>query len=156
QGLFPSARKVGLNPDDKKHVVKDYRRVLELPEVDVVCIATPDHWHAKVTIDAADAKKHVYCEKPMTKTIDEAHAVVEATRRNNAAMAAGGQPTADPVWRPAHEYITKGKIGHAARGQTTSSRNPLVGQWPYYRLYKEMNPSTIDWDMFLGHRFSIK
>jgi predicted dehydrogenase len=154
QGLYPSAKKVGLDPDDKKHVVKDYRKLLELPEVDVVCVATPDHWHAKVTIDAADAKKHVYCEKPMTKTIDEAHAVVEATKRNNVVMSVGVQSMADPVWRTAHEYIAKGKIGHVAQAQTSYYRNSLVGQWRYYRLYKEMNPKTIDWEMFLGTKFT--
>src|SRR4051812_3114177 len=53
QGLYPSAKTVGLNPDDTKHVVKDYRRLLELPEVDVVFIGTPDHWHARISIDAA-------------------------------------------------------------------------------------------------------
>jgi predicted dehydrogenase len=155
QGLYPSAKKVGLDPDDKKHVVKDYRRLLELPEVDVVCCATPDHWHAKVTIDAADAKKHVYCEKPMTKTIDEAHAVVDTVRRNNVVMTVGVQSMADPVWREAHKLIAAGGIGHVAQAQTSYYRNSLVGQWRYYRLYKEMNPSTIDWPMFLGSRFSI-
>jgi predicted dehydrogenase len=156
QGLYPSAKKVGLDPDDKKHVVKDYRRLLELPEVDVVCIATPDHWHAKITIDAAEARKDVYCEKPMTKTIDEAHAVVDAIKKNNRVMTVGVQSMADPVWRTAHEHISKGEIGHIAQAQTSYYRNSLVGQWRYYRLYKEMNPTTIDWEMFLGTKFSIK
>src|SRR5262245_6502607 len=53
QGLYPSAKTVGLNVDDKEHVTKDYRKILDLKEVDVVCIATPDHWHAKISIDAA-------------------------------------------------------------------------------------------------------
>src|SRR5262245_26158502 len=52
RGLFPSAERCGLKADDKQHVTKDYRKVLDLKEVDVVCIATPDHWHAKMTIDA--------------------------------------------------------------------------------------------------------
>ena len=155
QGLYPSAKKVGLDPNDKKHVVKDYRRILELKEVDVVCIATPDHWHAKISIDAAKAKKNVYCEKPMTKTIDEAHAVVDAMRENNVVMTVGVQSMADPTWRMAHEQIAKGKIGHVAQAQTSYYRNSLVGQWRYYRLYKEMNPKTIDWQMFLGHNFEV-
>lgn len=155
QGLYPSAKKVGLNIDDKKHVVKDYRRLLELKEVDVVCVATPDHWHAKMCIDAAEAGKDVYCEKPMTKTIDEAHAVVDAMVKNNRVMTVGVQSMADPTWRMAHEMICKGKIGHVAQGQTSYYRNSLVGQWRYYRLWKEMSPSTINWDMFLGHQFEV-
>jgi predicted dehydrogenase len=92
----------------------------------------------------------------MTKTIDEAHAVVEACKRNNVVMSVGVQSMADPVWRQAHDFITAGNIGHVAQGQTSYYRNSIVGQWRYYRLYKEMNPSTIDWDMFLGHKFHVK
>jgi len=156
QGLYPSAKKVGLKEGDKEHVTKDYRKILGLKEVDVVCIATPDHWHAKISIDAANAGKHVYCEKPMTKTIDEAHAVVDAIQKNNTVMTVGVQSMADPTWRTAHKAITGGKIGHVAQAQTSYYRNSLVGQWRYYMLWKDMNPTTIDWNMFLGHNFRIK
>src|SRR5438132_11527978 len=98
RGLYPSAERCGLKPDDSAHVTKDYRRLLELKEVDVVCIAAPDHWHARMSIDAAAAGKDVYCEKPMTKTIDEAHAVVDALKKHNRVMTVGVQSTADPVW----------------------------------------------------------
>ncbi|HEY1375515.1 MAG TPA: Gfo/Idh/MocA family oxidoreductase [Gemmataceae bacterium] len=155
QGLYPSAKKVGLDPDDKKHVVKDYRRLLELPEVDVVCIATPDHWHAKISIDAAAAGKDVYCEKPMTKTIDEAHAVVDAMQKYNRVMTVGVQSMAEPRWREANALIKSGAVGHISQAQTSYYRNSTMGQWRYYRLWKEQNPKTIDWDMFLGHNFSI-
>jgi len=155
QGLYPSARKVGLSPDDKTHVTKDYRRVLDLKEVDIVTIATPDHWHAKISIDAAAAGKDVYCEKPMTKTIAEAQAVVDAMIKHNRVMTVGVQSMADPTWRLAHEAIAKGKIGHVAQAQTSYYRNSIVGQWRYYRLWKEMNPTTVDWDMFLGNSFHV-
>jgi predicted dehydrogenase len=155
QGLYPSAKKVGLDPQDKTHVTKDYRGLLDLKEVDVVCIATPDHWHAKISIDAAKAGKDVYCEKPMTKTIAEAHAVVDAMVANNRVMSVGVQSMADPTWRMAHEEIVKGKIGHVAQAQTSYYRNSLVGQWRYYKLFKEMNPQTIDWKRFLGNDFSV-
>ena len=147
QGLYPSAKKVGLNPDDKKHVVKDYRRLLDLPEVDVVCIATPDHWHAKMSIDAAVAGKDVYCEKPMTKTIDEAHAVVDAMQKHNRVMTVGVQSMADPRWREANDLIKTGEIGHVAQAQTSYYRNSIVGQWRYYRLWKEHESE----DDRLGH-----
>jgi predicted dehydrogenase len=155
QGLYPSAEKVGLSADDKKHVVKDYERLLDLPEVDVVCIATPDHWHAKVTIDALHAHKHVYCEKPMTKTIEEAQKVVEAAQKSGKVMSVGVQSMAEPRWRAAHELIRKGGIGHVAQAQTSYYRNSNVGQWRYYRLWREMNPSTVNWDKFLGHAYKI-
>jgi predicted dehydrogenase len=156
QGLKPSAKKVGLNPDDKKHVVKDYRELLDLEEVDLVVCATPDHWHAKVTIDALNKKKHVYCEKPMTKTIEESQAVVDAWNKNSSmVMTVGVQSMADPTWLKANELIRAGKIGHVAQAQTSYYRNSSVGQWRYYRLYKEMNPKTINWDMFLGHDFEV-
>jgi predicted dehydrogenase len=156
QGLKPSAKKVGLNPDDSKHVVKDYRKVLDLKEADVVFIATPDHWHAKISIDAAAAGKDVYCEKPMTKTIEEAHAVVDAMQKYKRVMSVGVQSMADPTWRTAYDLIKKGTIGHVAQAQTSYYRNSEMGQWRYYRLSKDMNPKTVDWDMFLGHQFSIK
>ncbi|HEX5270410.1 MAG TPA: Gfo/Idh/MocA family oxidoreductase, partial [Gemmataceae bacterium] len=155
QGLYPSAEKVGLDPHDKKHVVKEYERVLEMPEVDVVCIATPDHWHAKITIDALNAGKHVYCEKPMTKTIEEAQKVVDAAKKSGKVMSVGVQSMAEPRWRDAHQFITTGAIGHVAQAQTQYYRNSNVGQWRYYRLWKEMNPKTVDWVRWLGHNFKI-
>lgn len=155
RGLYYSAKRCGLNPDDSKHVTKDYRRLLELPEVDVVCIATPDHWHAKMAIDAAAAGKDVFCEKPMTRTIDEAHAVVDAMKKYQRVMTVGVQSMADPTWKRAYELIKAGKIGHVAQGQTSYYRNSIAGQWRTYKLTKDMTPRTIDWDMFLGHQFSV-
>jgi predicted dehydrogenase len=155
RGLFPSARRCGLNVDDRQHVTKDYRRLLELREVDAVCIATPDHWHAKMCIDAARAGKHIYCEKPMTKTIAEAQAVVDAAQRANVVMTVGVQWMADPLLPRVNQMIREGAIGHVAQAQTSYYRNSLVGQWRYYPLNRTMNPNTIDWNMWLGKDFSV-
>jgi predicted dehydrogenase len=155
RGLYPSAEKVGLKAGDSAHVTKDFRKVLDLKEVDVVCIATPDHWHAKMSIEAAKAGKDVYCEKPMTKTIDEAHAVVDAMKQYNRVMTVGVQSMADPTWHKANEMIREGKIGHVCQAQTSYYRNYIGGQWRYYKLTKDMTPKTVDWDMFLGHDFSV-
>ena len=155
RGLFPSARRCGLDVNDRARVTKDYRRLLELRDADVVCIATPDHWHAKMCIDAAEAGKHIYCEKPMTKTIEEAHAVVDKAREKNVVMTVGVQWMADPMIRTVNDMIKRGDIGHVAQAQTSYYRNSLVGQWRYYPLTRQMTPRTIDWDMWLGHRFSV-
>src|SRR5215471_4574199 len=155
RGLYPSAEKCGLKPDDKEHVTKDYRRLLENKDVHVVCIAAPDHWHAKMSIDAAAAGKDVYCEKPMTKTIAEAHAVVDAMKKHNRVMTVGVQSMADPRWLMANELIRKGQIGHVAQAQTSYYRNSDLGQWRYYPLTQDMTPQTVDWNMFLGHDFKI-
>ncbi|HQR41106.1 MAG TPA: Gfo/Idh/MocA family oxidoreductase, partial [Gemmatales bacterium] len=66
RGLYPAAEALKVNPDDKKMVTKNYQQLLDSKEVDVACIASPDHWHAKMSIDAMSAGKDVYCEKPMT------------------------------------------------------------------------------------------
>jgi predicted dehydrogenase len=134
---------------------RDYRELLEDPKVDVVCIATPDHWHAKISIDAAAKGKHVYCEKPMTRTIQEAQDVVDAMVKYNRVMSVGVQSMADARWRMANERIIKGDIGHVAQAQTQYYRNSDVGQWRYYKLTKDMTPKNIDWKMFLGTEFGL-
>ena len=134
---------------------RDYRRLLDDKNVDAVLIATPDHWHAKQTIDAAEAGKDVYCEKPMTHTIEEARRVCEAIRRNHRVMQVGVQSMSDPRWRMAHRLICEGRIGHIMQAQTSYYRNSNVGQWRYYQLTKNMSPQSIDWKMFLGTEFGL-
>ena len=98
----PSARKCRLDPADKTRVTKDYRRVLDLKDVDAVCISTPDHWHGRMTVDALAAGKDVYVEKPMTRTAGEAQAVVDAAHKANRVVVVGVQGMADPGWMKAH------------------------------------------------------
>ena len=155
QGLRPSARKCGLDPADRTRVTKDYRRVLDLKDVDAVCIATPDHWHGKMALDALAAGKDAFIEPPFTRTNEEASLVVDAWRKTGRVVTIGVQSMADPVWVTAFDHVRTGKIGHVALGQTGTFRNDLRGQWRYYRLAAEMTPRSIDWDLFLGHRFEI-
>jgi predicted dehydrogenase len=156
RGLYPTAKRCGIDVDDKSRVTKDYRNILDsgkLKGVDVVSIATPDHWHARMAIDAMQAGKDVYCEKPMTRTIAEAQEVVLTAQKLKRVMTVGVQSMADPTWREANEYIRSGKIGHVLQGQTSYFRNYIGGQWRYYPLKKEMTPKTIDWPMWLGYKF---
>jgi predicted dehydrogenase len=154
RGLYPSAKRCGI-PESagKDQVSKDYRTILDNKNVDVACIATPDHWHAKMAIDAMERGKDVYLEKPMTKTIAEAIAVVDSAVKTGRTVTVGVQSMADPTWRAAYEYIREGNIGHVFQGQTSYYRNYIGGQWRYYPLKKDMTPDTIDWDMWLGHKF---
>lgn len=152
RGLYPSAKTCGIPRDaGPGRISKNYQTILANKDVDVVCIATPDHWHARMAIDALNAGKDVYMEKPMTRTIAEAIAVVDTAQKLNKVVTVGVQSMADPTWRAAHEYIAAGKIGKVLQGQTSYYRNSSVGQWRYYPLKKDMTPKTIDWDMWLGH-----
>ena len=140
-------KEAGFKP--AKHL-RDYRKLLDDKNVDAVCIGTPDHWHARQAIDAMKAGKHVYMEKPMTKTVEEAQAVVAAWNQTGKVVQVGVQSMSDPRWLMAYELIRNGRIGHVMQGQTHYYRNSSVGQWRYYRLRKDMTPTAIDWNMFLG------
>ena len=148
--VYEGNREAAKKKTECKQAEVDYRKVLENKDVDCVVIATPDHWHAKQTIDAMEAGKDVYCEKPMTHTIDEARKVAETVKKTQQVMTVGVQSTADPRWRMANELIIAGKIGHVMQAQTSYYRNSSVGQWRYYPLKRDMTPKTVDWKMFLG------
>lgn len=152
RGLYPTAKRCDVKGADR--VTKDYRVVLDkVKDADVVCIATPDHWHARMALDAMDAGKHVYLEKPMTRTIAEAQEVVKKSQQTKRVVTVGVQSMADPTWLAANQYIIDGKIGHVMQGQTSYFRNSNVGQWRYYPLQENMTPRTIDWKMWLGTDF---
>ena len=155
RGLYPSAKKSGVDPNDKSKVTKDYRRLLDDKDIDVVLVATPDHWHGRMCVDAMLAGKDVYCEKPMTHTIDEARKIAETVKKTGQVFTVGVQSTADPRWKMANEMITAGKIGKVMQGQTSYYRNSDVGQWRYYKLSEDMTPKTVDWKMFLGTEFGL-
>ncbi|MCZ2340326.1 MAG: Gfo/Idh/MocA family oxidoreductase [Bacteroidales bacterium] len=154
RGLYPTAKRCGIAKDaGKGQVSKDYRNILDNKSVDIVAIATPDHWHARMAIDAMEAGKDVYIEKPMTKTIAEATLLAETAKKLNRVVTVGVQSMADPTWLAAYDYIRKGNLGHVFQGQTSYFRNYIGGQWRYYPLKKDMTPQTIDWKMWLGHDF---
>ena len=133
----------------------DYRDIINDDSIDAVVISTPDHWHAKQTIDALDAGKHVYCEKPMTHTVEEALDVYRAWKASGHVMQVGVQSTSLPVWKKVNEDIRSGKLGKVMQYQTEYYRNSSMGQWRYYELTKDMTPKNIDWDMFLGREFDL-
>ena len=133
----------------------DYRDIVHDSTIDAVVIATPDHWHARQTLDALAAGKHVYCEKPMTHTIDEALTVYKAWKQSGLVMQVGVQSTSLPVWKAINERIVSGGLGKILQYQTEFFRNSDCGQWRYYELSEDMTPKNIDWPMFLGTEFGL-
>jgi len=137
----------------KAKVYMDHRKLLEDPAVDIVCIATPDHHHAYQTIDAVDAGKDVYCEKPISHwrqfelTKRMAHLVKEKKR----VFQAGTQGLADPIWEAAAKLVREGAIGHPVHGQCGYFR---VGDWGERGMpIPDPNAKPGDnllWEKFLG------
>ncbi|TWU54420.1 Inositol 2-dehydrogenase [Rubripirellula tenax] len=129
---------------------EDYLDMIAMEDLDAVCIGTPDHWHAKQTIDSLNAGLHVYCEKPMTKTVEEAIDVMNTWKKTGQVMQVGVQSTSLPVWNQVNQLLTSGKLGKVLMYQTEYFRNSAQGQWRYYKLEPQMNPTNINWKKWLG------
>lgn len=127
----------------------DYRELLAQPDIDAVWIATPDHWHATMALDALAAGKDVYLEKPMTYTIDEARRIAEVVESSGRVLQVGSQHVSDVRYHEARKVIDEGWIGPVLWAQNTYCRNSLYGEWNY-TVDPEGTPENIDWDRFLG------
>ncbi|HEC41360.1 MAG TPA: Gfo/Idh/MocA family oxidoreductase [Bacteroides sp.] len=128
----------------------DFRELLEQKDIDAVCIATPDHWHAVQTIQAMDAGKDIYIEKPLTIVLKEGRAMVDAQKRTGKTVAVGLNRRGAPVYQKLSKEILGGKIGKVstARALRISNMTPDgIG-----KMKPEDPPSDFDWDMWLGPR----
>ena len=125
----------------------DFRQIIERSDIDAVCIATPDHWHAIPIIEACKAGKDVYCEKPLTLTIEEARRCVDAARKYNRIVQTGSQQRSNVFgpFREAVEIIRSGRLGKIHR-VTVGVGGPSV---PCDLPEEEMEPN-LAWDMWLG------
>jgi predicted dehydrogenase len=129
---------------------KDFRKIIEHTGIDAVVIATPDHWHAIQTIDACNAGKDVYVEKPLSITIHEGRKMVEAARRNNRVVQVGTHRRSSPVYFRLHDLVASGTIGHVSVGRSYRLSNMFpngIGKSPVTDP-----PPDLDWDMWLGPR----
>ena len=129
---------------------ENFREMYAKEDLDAVCIGTPDHWHAVQTIEALNAGMHVYCEKPMTKTVEEAIQVMKTWQKTGKVMQVGVQSTSLPVWNEVNQLLRAGKLGKVLMYQTEYFRNSSMGQWRYYKLTESMSPRTINWKLWLG------
>ena len=127
----------------------DHRKLLEMKELDAVLIATPDHWHSRTTIDALNAGKDVYVEKPLTLKIEEGPRVVKAARVNERICQVGMQQRSGKHYLQAkQEYFDTGRLG-----KITMARTWWHGNTYHLRrapAYLQQRPSNLDWARYLG------
>jgi predicted dehydrogenase len=134
----------------------DYRDLLAKEKVDAVIVATPDHWHAKVALDAMDSGKDVYLEKPMTHTNEEAHQLVNTVKETKRVLQVGSQTTSADIWWKAKKAIADGMIGQMIMSQGSYHRNSFGGEWnDGWPIDANAGPDGkgddfIDWKMWLG------
>ncbi len=128
---------------------KDYREVLARKDIDAVLIGTPDHWHQKITIDALDAKKDVYCEKPMVQHVDDGLPVVAAQQRSQQILQIGSQRVSSVIYKKAKELFQSGAIGDLNMVEAWWDRNSAVGAWEY-TVPLDASTETCDWTQFQG------
>ena len=123
----------------------DFRELLARKDIDAVVIATPDHWHALIAIAAANAGKDIYCEKPLTQTIHEARALVDAVRKNGRVFQTGSMQRSSREFRVACELVRNGVIGKVSR-VTAGFGGPAKP----CDLPKQDAEPGLDWDLWLG------
>jgi len=131
------------------YITRDYREVLARKDVDAVIIATPDHWHSRISIDAMNAGKDVYCEKPMVQHIEDGKEVIAAHQKTGRIMQVGSQRVSSIVYQKAKDLFRSGAIGELNMVEAWWDRNSAVGAWQY-SLPLDATPANIDWDRFLG------
>lgn len=133
----------------KVEIVRDFRRILDRKDVDAVVIATPDHWHALMTVMACDAGKDVYVEKPVSHNVREGRLMVEAARRNKRIVQVGLQQRSGTHFQRAVRAVQEGRLGQVLFAQCWNhnySPSP-AGMGP---SADSDVPAGFDWDLWLG------
>jgi predicted dehydrogenase len=128
----------------------DYRKLLERKDIDAIVVATVDNWHAQVAIDALQAGKHVYGEKPLARYLEEGFKIYDTVKRTGKVMQVGSQYCSDPKYHKAAEWIRAGKLGPLAWAQGSYCRNnPKNSEWTY-PVDPGASPANIDWERWQG------
>lgn len=143
----------------RAQAVPDYRAVIEDPGIDAVVLSTPDHLHAQQAVAALDAGKHLYIEKPLTYTVDEGLAIIEAQHRTNAVVQVGSTGVNSVLAEKARQMIAAGRLGQVTMVRANTNRNTAAGAW-IYPIPPDASRETVDWAMFLGpapdHPFDLE
>ncbi|RXH58605.1 Gfo/Idh/MocA family protein [Granulicella sibirica] len=128
---------------------RDYKEILARKDVDAVLIATPDHWHKQASIDAMNAGKDVYCEKPMIHLYSDGHEMINTAKKTGRILQIGSQRVSNILYSKAKELLASGAIGELNLVSAHWDRNSSIGAWNY-TVPLDASPETCDWPRFLG------
>jgi predicted dehydrogenase len=130
--------------------VRDHRKLLERKDIDAIVAAPTDPWHAQITIDALEAGKHVFCEKPMTRYLGEAFQVYDAVKKSGKTYVIGSQGCMDKKWHKSAEWVKAGKLGPLVWGQGSYCRNNKNNSEWTFAVDAGANEKNLDWERWLG------
>jgi predicted dehydrogenase len=131
-------------------LTKDHKEILKRKDIDAVLIGTPDHWHKQISIDALNAGKHVYCEKPMVHSIDQGKDVIKAWERSGKVMMIGSQGISSLGNEKAKELLAAGAIGDINYAEGFWARHSPEGAWQY-NIPKDGTQKTVDWGRYISN-----
>jgi predicted dehydrogenase len=146
-GRHTSAKEITATPS--LPTTRRYQELLDRKDIDCIVAAVPDHWHKRVVVDACNAGKDIYCEKPMSHTIDDGFAMVEAAKKNNRIVQIGSQRVSSALCAKARDMYHDGAIGDIGMVELTLGRNDPTGAWEYPPP-PDLSPENLDWDTWLN------
>jgi predicted dehydrogenase len=146
-GRHTLAREITNNPS--LPASRRYRDLLDRKDIDCIIAAVPDHWHMRVVVDACQAGKDIYCEKPMSHTAEQGFAMVDAASRNNRIVQIGSQRVSSALCAKARAMYREGTIGDVELVELSLGRNDPTGAWQYPPPF-DLSPQNLDWDTWLN------